>query len=97
MNQIKGSLLACEFDIPEPESGTLDYELVNVQFTPEGGSPQIVPQVPEAGACGGNAGWYYDDPIAPKKIVLCDATCALVKSTGKASIEIVLGCTTIVK
>ena len=97
MNQIKGSLLACEFDIPEPQSGTLDYELVNVQFTPDGGSPEVVPQVPEADACGGNAGWYYDDPIAPKKIVLCDATCALVKSTGKASIEIVLGCTTIVK
>lgn len=97
MNKIKGSLLACEFDIPEPTSGTLDYSLVNVQYTPDGGMAQTVPQVPAPGDCGGNEGWYYDDPAAPKKIVLCDATCDLVKSTGKASIEIVLGCTTIVK
>lgn len=97
MNQIKGSLLACEFDIPQPSMGTLDYELVNVQVTPDGGAVEVVPQVGAVGDCGANAGWYYDDPAAPKKIVLCDATCDLVKSTGKAGIEIVLGCTTIVK
>ena len=97
MNKIKGSLLACEFDIPKPMSGTLDYTLVNVQYTPDGGVAQTVPQVPTAAACGAGEGWHYDDPAAPKKIVLCDATCDLVKSTGKASIEIVLGCTTIVK
>jgi hypothetical protein len=97
MNAIKGSLLACEFDIPQPSSGELDYELVNVQFTPDGGSAQLVPQVKSAGECGSSAGWYYDDPAAPQKILLCDATCDTVKSTSKASIEIVLGCSTIVK
>jgi hypothetical protein len=97
MLKIKGSLLACEFDIPQPDVGQLDYGLVNVQFTPDGGSSQIVPQVPSSAACGGNAGWYYDNPAAPKKILLCDATCQIVKSTAKASIQIVLGCATIVK
>ncbi|MEZ4301012.1 MAG: VWA domain-containing protein [Polyangiaceae bacterium] len=97
MNKIKGSLLSCEFDIPEPQNGTLDYELVNVQFTPEGGAPEVIPQVKTAGDCGSSPGWYYDNPAAPQKILLCDKSCEAVKATAKASIEIVLGCTTIVK
>lgn len=97
MLEIKGSLLACEFDIPAPTMGQLDFGEVNVQFTPDGGSTEVVPQVAGAAACGGNAGWYYDDPGAPTKIVLCEATCTLVQASAKGSIEIVLGCATVVK
>ncbi|MBK8256534.1 MAG: VWA domain-containing protein [Polyangiaceae bacterium] len=97
MKKIQGSLLACEFDIPQPSQGELDYELVNVQITPEGGAPEIVPQVANVGACGSGAGWYYDNPASPQKIILCDATCELVKASNKAGIDIVFGCQTIVK
>lgn len=97
LNQIKGSLLSCEFDIPQPTEGTLDFDKVNVQFTPNGQQPEILPQVADAGACGADGGWYYDDPAAPTKILLCDASCDEVKATNEATIEIVLGCQTIVK
>jgi hypothetical protein len=97
MTEIKGSLLACEFNIPPPSMGQLDYNLVNVQFTPDGDAAKVVPKVGSAAECGANAGWYYDNPAAPAKIVLCDATCEIVKSASKAGIEIVFGCATILK
>ena len=42
-----------------------------------------VPGVADAGACGGEAGWYFDDPEEPTTIHLCDVTCDDVKSTGR--------------
>jgi hypothetical protein len=97
LNEIKGSLLACEFDIPVPQMGELDYHLVNVQLTPAGGEPEIIPQVPSAADCTASGGWYYDNPQMPTKIVLCPATCDEVKALNEAAIEIVLGCQTLVQ
>jgi hypothetical protein len=42
--------------------------------------------------CTENGGWYYDDPVAPTTIELCDATCRAL-STG--SIQVEFGCTTV--
>ena len=50
-----------------------------------------------ASACGDDQGWYYDDPSAPTKIVLCNATCDLINADPTAEIDIVLGCMTIPK
>jgi len=97
LNAIRGQLLSCEFDIPQPDEGELDFGLVNVQFTPEGGSPEMIGKVSDASACDPNAGgWYYDDPANPTKIVMCPKSCDLLKS-GAAAIDIVLGCKTIVR
>jgi hypothetical protein len=97
LNAIRGSLLECEFDIPEPEMGALDFALVNVQLTPAGEQPQTIPQVPSAADCGASGGWHYDDPSSPTKIVLCPASCDLAKSFAEADIDIVLGCATVVR
>lgn len=97
MLEIKGSLLSCEFEVPTPASGELDYDLVNVQYTPDGGTAEVVPRVKDEADCGNAPGWYYDDPAAPKKIILCPQTCDQVKSSAKGSVEIVLGCSTVVK
>lgn len=96
LNAIRGTLLSCEFDIPTPERGTLDYGLVNVQFTPEGSEAQVIPQVAGIDACDSSGGWYYDAPSSPTKILMCPSTCDALKS-GNAALEIVLGCETIVK
>jgi hypothetical protein len=68
-----------------------------VRLTPDGGTPEVVPQVPTVGDCGTEGGWYYDNPAAPTKILLCPASCELVQSVNQGAIEIVLGCQTIVK
>ena len=58
--------------------------------------PILVPNVPNAAACpaSGNA-WYYDDPNAPKQVILCGATCDAVKLDPNGKIEVVLGCKTV--
>jgi hypothetical protein len=40
-------------------------------------------------------GWYYDDPAAPQRVMLCPATCDAVR--GGSSLRIVLGCSTIAR
>lgn len=89
----RGSLLACEFEIPEEvAAGQVGVGYVNVTLTPGGQGPQILHQNQ---GCAGGDGWQFDDPAAPKAILLCDGTCAGVKDDKMAAIEIVLGCPTV--
>jgi hypothetical protein len=41
------------------------------------------------------SGWFYDNPAAPMKLVLCPSTCDAVSADARALLEIVLGCRTI--
>jgi hypothetical protein len=76
--------------------GTLDYDKVNVQYTPGGGMPQLIGNVATAAACDAQSGgWYYDNNASPTKILLCPVTCSTVSSDPNAKIEILLGCDTI--
>ena len=99
LNAIRGTALTCEYQIPAPEAGTLDYGLVNVQFTANGNASTVL-QVSDASACDPTAGgWYYDDPNAPKHIELCPVTCTTVKAAGadtsaNAEVDVLLGCAT---
>ncbi|MCC6649150.1 MAG: VWA domain-containing protein [Polyangiaceae bacterium] len=98
LNQLR-SYVACKYQIPKPPGGQeLDFGQVNVQVTSPGGQPMFLGQVPDAASCGTAGGWYYDNPSAPTKILLCDATCAGVKQgqtpSTSTKVEIVLGCMT---
>lgn len=98
LNAIRGELLDCQFDIPQPDMGTLDHDEVNVQYTPEGASqPTIVPRVGGLAECGSEIAWYYDDPAAPTQIVMCPAACDQLEALGDVELQIVLGCDTVVK
>jgi hypothetical protein len=99
LNKIRGTALGCSYSIPVPTTGTPDYGSINVEYTPgSGGPPQIIPQVPNKGACpaSGNA-WYYDNPGAPTQIILCDATCNTVLGDKNGEVDVLLGCATVVK
>lgn len=85
--------LACEFLMPEGEN--VDPSLVNVDFTSGAGQTDTIGQVPDAASCE-QGGWHYDDADNPTKIVLCPSTCDGVQGDADASVEIVLGCDTIV-
>lgn len=99
MNAIRETVLACEYLIPEPKNGDMiDYDQVNVTFTPTGKMPVTIFRVANAASCDKvTGGWYYDDPVKPTKILLCDATCEMLKNDPSAQIDVVLGCATILQ
>lgn len=95
LDTIQQSALGCEYTIPQPAMGMLDYDKVNVQYTPGGGAPQVITNVANAAACDPvTGGWYYDNPAAPTKIILCQTTCAPIESDPAGKIDILLGCAT---
>jgi hypothetical protein len=99
LNQIRGSALPCEFTIPPPKSGMLDFERVNVHFK-GATSEENVPYVGSAGKCDPmRGGWYYDvDPAMakPTKVVACPKTCDRFKAEPLGKVQIGFGCKTIV-
>lgn len=94
LNKIRGAALGCQYKIPVPDSGTIDTGRVNVQFTPGGGKPELVPQVASKGQCpaSGDA-WYYDNPSNPTEILLCTTTCGTVATGGR--VDVLTGCQTV--
>ena len=86
MDEDRKDVLACEFVIPDPTSGTFDPTKVNVEYTPGGnGTPKNIPQASDAADCGNDPRWYYDNPAAPTKIIFCPASCALIQADDMAS------------
>ncbi|MET0594937.1 MAG: hypothetical protein ABW133_19715, partial [Polyangiaceae bacterium] len=66
---------------------------LNVEYSPDGVEEAItIPQVPSAGDCGTDPGWYYDNPAAPTKITLCPMSCDPLQKTDGSEINVVVGC-----
>lgn len=92
--------LNCELAIPTPPQGTIDPKLVNVAIVTNNVSTYL-PGVADAAGCGVDGGWYYDDPMNPKKVILCKTSCDDAQTsigpgqTGK--IEVLFGCETVIK
>lgn len=93
LDKVRGDALPCDYEIPETVTGgQFEVTEVNVVLTYSGKDPTFLPQVKSCGD-----GWHYDDPAAPKRIVLCPATCDKLHADFGAKIEIALGCDTIIK
>ncbi len=97
LNQIRGAALACEYQIPSPTAGRIDFAKVNVRYT-SGAGPENIPYVERADRCDPTrGGWYYDTlPAAgaPTRILVCDATCRRFKTEQGGKIDLVFGCGT---
>jgi hypothetical protein len=93
---VQSAQIACDYDIPPvPGGGTIDPTKVNVTFTPMNGMEMAILNVPNAQGCGAQGGWYYDDPAAPKKVILCPSTCqGLQNKAGK--LDVLFGCETVI-
>jgi len=99
LNTIRGTALGCVYTLPSPDGGTPDFDKVNVQYTPgSGGAPQLFPRVNGQADCpaSGDA-WYYDNPAAPTKINLCPSTCDTVRADANGTVDVLLGCKTILE
>ena len=78
----------CSYSIPPAPAGkTFNLNLIEVYRT-DPGKEGLIPRAANAASCGAE-GWYYDDPSAPKTVLLCPQTCTDVAG-GK--IEIEFGC-----
>jgi len=102
LDAIRGGKLECAFQIPEPSSGQqLDYTRVNVQVSSPGQADTVLYYVGSAAKCDAKSGgWYYDvDPAAgtPSQIITCASSCTAFQAEKDASVQIALGCQTIVK
>jgi hypothetical protein len=95
--QIRGATLACEFAIPPPSLGALDFNRVNVRHTGAAGTQDLL-YVETADKCdpmGG--GWYYDVPPGggtPSRILVCDASCRAFKVDPASKVDLLFGCAT---
>jgi hypothetical protein len=97
INQIRGTALGCEFLIPPPSRGTIDFDKVNVRYSGPTG-PDDLRYVASADRCDpARGGWYYDvNPAAgrPSRVLLCPATCSKVKDTPGVTVQLRFGCKT---
>jgi hypothetical protein len=67
-----------------------DRDKVNVRFVPGEGEPTTIGKVATGKACGPEGGWYFEpEQGPPTTIVFGPATCA--------SVDIVLGCATVLR
>ncbi|HEU4576636.1 MAG TPA: hypothetical protein VFS67_00180 [Polyangiaceae bacterium] len=99
LREIRSGQLACEFRIPQSEQ-QLDYFKVNLEFD-DGSSTRQLKFVRDSGGCSDNPlGWHYDvDPNQrkPTSIQVCPNICQEVKAAAKGSINLQLGCATILR
>jgi len=98
LEKIRGQALDCRFKLPTVDAGALDFDKVNVQYTPQGAPAQTVPYVDDSSKCDPTkGGWYYDvNPSqgTPTLIMMCPATCAQLKADTQAQMDIQIGCKT---
>jgi hypothetical protein len=92
-NMAKGitDKLSCNLGVPQAAT---DPSKVAVQETPMGGAPKQLTRVTDASKCATvKDGWYYDDPAAPKEIILCPDACSQANAMAGTKIQAVVGCT----
>ncbi len=97
VNQIRGTALSCEFLIPPPSKGTIDFDKVNVRYSGPGGDEDLRYVASEDRCDPARGGWFYDVPPAtgrPTRVRLCPATCTKVKDTAGVTVQLRFGCKT---
>jgi hypothetical protein len=88
IDQIRESVTSCELAL-DLKDGDIDPTKVNVEFTAGSGQVSQLQQDPANG-------WTYDDPSAPKKVILHGSACSTLKSDPSGKIRIIVGCKTVV-
>jgi hypothetical protein len=87
----------CAFAITSySEVERVDPSLVNVRVIPNGATEASLVAKTFGGVasgCGPEGGWFYDDPNAPSRVELCEATC---DAAAEARVEVELGCESVV-
>ncbi|MBN1655374.1 MAG: VWA domain-containing protein [Deltaproteobacteria bacterium] len=101
--KIETKIADCEWGLPDTpetiagEGEEFNQDKVNVVFYDPSKGEETIKKVPPGVDCDSvSGGWHYDDEDAPTKIVACPQTCDYITSVKGATIDIQLGCDTIV-
>jgi len=93
LDKIRRSEIGCEYGIPAPDPGqTLDYKKVNVRFVDELGYVDFLYVTGPDKCSTTDNGWYFDNPVNPTRILLCDPFCGEVKASRIGRVDVLLGC-----
>jgi hypothetical protein len=94
LDDIRRSALSCDYAIPPPTSGEIDYDAVNVTFREGAAKAETLYYVGTADDCklSATGAWYYDDPKMPTKVVLCPQTCERVSAAPDGKLAVAFGC-----
>lgn len=85
--------LGCEFQVPQPDKGELDPDLVEVQLSLGGGAASTMPRVLDEASCATEpSAFYFDSNTAPTEVKLCPGACSQVSADPKAEVSVLLGC-----
>ena len=90
---IQGASAPCQFTMPDaPPGEVIDQDTLEIIYTPgNGGADLTFTQVADPASC--NFTSFY---VEGEQIVLCAATCAIVKADDLAQLELAAGCGTLV-
>jgi hypothetical protein len=94
LDDIRTSALSCEYEIPPPSTGSIDFDAVNVTFQDGSATSGTFFYVEDAAGCSASPdqSWYYDAPTQPGHVVLCPQTCERVNAASAAKLSIAFGC-----
>lgn len=84
----------CQMALPDGA----DTARVNVDYRVTDDDPVMrVPNVASLDQCGDAPGWYYDAETAPPSPTLCPLLCATYQASSDATVELAIGCATVVR
>jgi len=93
--QIRGKALGCIYELPDPPPGeTIDPGLVNVTITTNGAAEDLKQRADGSDTCETDGCWDY---TTDGKIELIGKACEDVVAAASSKVDIVVGCTTVVK
>lgn len=93
MAEIRATALACEYIIPPPPANEpFELDKVVVKYVAADGTTTEIPKADNALDCGVMPGWYFDDPVQPKKITLCPTSCDMAHLDKLGRVDVFFGC-----
>jgi len=89
---IEGATASCEYDVPIPTNGIVDFDQTTVTYRPGGNAAAGVTltRAPTDADCGTGPGFYFSSTF--DKIFLCPSTCTTVQADPAAEVGINFGC-----
>jgi hypothetical protein len=81
---------SCEYDVPEPSHGIVDFSQTRVSYKPGSGASVPLTRHATSNDCGSNEGFYYSSDFS--KIELCPTTCSAVEGDPNVKVSIDFGC-----
>ncbi len=91
---VRGKVLGCTFDLPQPDGGMLDPNQVNVEYTVNGNAVQLYKRKDPANLCAAMGCWDYSP--GGDKVQLVGKACDDVQGTPDAQVKIIVGCQTLI-